>query len=65
MADNSELIVVALVCFGVGILTGVSLSFAFVYMTKMVESTSEPSSQRYLEVETDERGVIKQVVTSR
>jgi len=62
LADNSELIIVAVVCFGVGVLAGVSLSFAFVYMNKMLESTSE---ERYLEVETDERGVIKQVATTR
>lgn len=45
----------ALVFFSVGLLTGVALSFVFIYMTKMVEVSGA------IEVETDARGVIKQV----
>jgi len=58
VADESQLIVVGVVCFGVGLLAGVALSFFFTQLTKLTES-------RYLEVETDEKGVIKQVVTAR
>lgn len=57
MADESQLIVVAFVCFSVGLLTGVSLTYFFSQMNKLIES-----QPRYLEVETDEQGVIKQVV---
>jgi len=55
LANESE-IINALVFFSVGLLTGVSLSFVFIYMTRIVESS------RAVEVETDESGTIKQVI---
>jgi len=57
VADESQLIVVAFVCFSVGVLTGVSLTYFFSQMTKLIES-----QPRCIEVETDETGVIKQLV---
>ena len=60
MADESQLIVVAFVCFGVGLLTGVSLAFFFAEVNRFRSPVTEAS---YLQVETDEKGVIKQVVT--
>jgi capsular polysaccharide biosynthesis protein len=55
LAEQSE-IINALVFFSVGLLTGVSLSFVLLYMTRMAESS------RAIEVETDESGAIRQVV---
>lgn len=59
MADESQLIVVGVVCFGVGLLTGVALSLLFTQLSKLTESATETSS---LQVEIDEKGAIRQVV---
>jgi len=59
VADESQLIVVGVVCFGVGLLTGVALSLLFTQLSKLTESATETSS---LQVEIDEKGAIRQVV---
>jgi len=59
VADASDLIVIGVVCFSVGVLTGVSLAFFSMQLSKLTQSVAETSS---LQVEIDEKGAIKQVV---